>query len=372
MAAEKKQIANEFHVSSTDALLGSLIHNHTKLWRWLGGLESRILRADIDRVKITKPVFIAGLARSGSTILLELFAQLDQTCTHQYRDFPPVFTPFGWNWLVDHAMKQDIQPAERAHGDRIKVSPDSPEAFEEPLWMAYFPDIHDPANSNVIDGKQRYPEFEKFYQDHISKLMLVRKGTRYVSKGNYNISRLQYLKTLFPDARFVIPIRDPAAHIASLMKQHKLFCRAAAGNQHARDHLRWAGHFEFGLDRIPVNMGSKECIDEVIRLWEEGQEVQGWARYWNHIYGTALDHLDADRQLGDASIIVRYEDFCRSPVQTVQEILAHSDYPFPVSLVDDFCTKIALPDYYSWSYSEEELDIIRQETASTVARLDRN
>ncbi|MEN8128752.1 MAG: sulfotransferase [Pseudomonadota bacterium] len=369
MAAAKKQTNNEFHVSSINALLGSLVHNHTKLWRWMGDLESRVLRADIDRIEIDKPVFIAGLARSGSTILLELIAQLEETCTHQYRDFPPIFTPFWWNWLVDRSMRQDSQPTERAHGDRIKVTPESPEAFEEPLWMAFFPEIHNPAYSNVIDDKQRYPEFERFYKDHIRKLMLLRNGTRYVSKGNYNISRLQYLKTLFPEARFVIPVREPAAHIASLMKQHKLFYRASAQNKRARDHLRWVGHFEFGLDRIPVNMGNGECIDEVIRLWDENQEVRGWARYWNHIYATVMDQLEADRHLENASIIVRYEDFCRAPVETVQAILAHTEFSPPSSLINEFCSRITLPDYYSWSYSDNDLEIIKEETASTFSRL---
>ena len=370
MTAEKKRIDHDkFHVSTANALLGSLVHKHTKIWLSMGDLESKVLRNSLDRIAVDSPVFIAGLTRSGSTILLELFAQFAETCTHQYRDFPPVFTPFWWNWLVDRSLRQEVLPTERAHANRIQVTPESPEAFEEPIWMAFFPGLHDPAASNILDGKQRYPAFERFYDDHIRKLLMVRKASRYVSKGNYNISRLQYLQSIYPDARFVIPIRGPSAHVASLMKQHSLYRKASDNNTHARNHLRWAGHFEFGLDRSPINMGDSKCISEILQFWKDGHELRGWARYWSHIYGAVADQLETNPQLKEATIVVRYEDFCRSPAEMVRAILTHTDFQVHSSVVDAFSEKISLPTYYTWPYSDNDLAILREETSLTALRL---
>ena len=48
--------------------------------------------------------------------------------------------------------RSDAPPAERAHKDRILVTPDSPEAMEEVLWMRFFPAVHDEAASQVLDA----------------------------------------------------------------------------------------------------------------------------------------------------------------------------------------------------------------------------
>jgi len=370
MTTEKRRSEQKaFDPAPLDAMLGSLIHKHPNIWVSMGDLESRVLRTTLDRVKIDRPVFIAGLARSGTTILLELFTRFEETCTHRYRDFPPVFTPYWWNWLVDHSLRQSVEPSERAHGDRIQVSPESPEAFEEPVWMAFFPALHDPYSSNLLDGQTSNPEFERFYEDHLRKLMIVRQASRYVSKGNYNISRLQYLQKRFPDARFVIPIREPAAHIASLMKQHALFCRAAGNNPKARDHLRWVGHYEFGADRVPINMGDTAVVEEIVRLWADNQETLGWALYWDHIYSTVARQLEDDPQLREATLLVRYEAFCRSPVETVASIMAHTGFEGHAPEVARFCENISLPTYYSWPYAEEDLAIIEEHTGATASRL---
>src|SRR3546814_12886608 len=108
--------------------------------------------------------------------------------------------------------------------------------------------------------------------DVCSSDLWVRRRPRYLSKANYNVTRMEYLLKLFPDARFVLPLRDPAAHIASLMKQQRLFCEGERRHPAALEHMRRIGHFEFGIDRRPINVGvgatgrsaerrvGKECV----------------------------------------------------------------------------------------------------------------
>ena len=121
----------------TDFLSG-LQERHARMWIGLGNFETRILSERLDKVPIVKPVYIAGLARSGTTILLELLARHPDVTSHRYRDFPPVLTPWFWNWFVDRAGNGPQAASERAHGDGIDVTAESPEAFEEVIWMAFF------------------------------------------------------------------------------------------------------------------------------------------------------------------------------------------------------------------------------------------
>src|SRR5690606_23975462 len=109
---------------------------------------------------------------------------------------------------------------------------------------------------------------------------------------NYNLTRLRYLRKLFPDARFIVPIRDPEWHVASLMKQHRLFSAAGAKDEKVRRHLRRSGHFEFGLDRKPVNLGNEAAVAEIAALWRDGKEAAGYAAHWAAIYGHVAEALD--------------------------------------------------------------------------------
>jgi hypothetical protein len=367
MAADQS-VDEGFHVSRWVDMLGGFISRRPELWIKLGDWETRLTADAIADVSIRQPIYVTGLARSGSTILLEMLSQFEDTVTHRYKDYPPVFTPYFWNWFLKRMPAQESQAVERTHKDGILITPESPEAFEEVLWMAFFPGIHDPATSSVLDGRTSNPRFEAFYRDHVRKLLAIRGGQRYLSKGNYNVTRLEYLLTLFPDARFIIPIREPAWHIASLMKQHRLLCEGERRHPRALEHMRRVGHFEFGLDRRPVNAGDDVCTEQVQRLWDKGREVEGWARYWSHIYGFVADRLDANPQLRAASRVVRFEDLCHAPGEMIRAVLDHCKLQDTQSLASQWESRIHAPSYYKPDFSAEELETIDRLTHATADR----
>lgn len=359
-----------FRVSGWMHGFGGFIERRKDLWVRLADLESRLLGARLDTAGIDRPIYISGLARSGTTILLEIVGRHPAVATHQYRDYPPVFTPFWWNWLLGYIENGDATPMERAHRDRIEVTPASPEAMEEVIWMTFFSEAHDPGSSNVLDCGTDHPAFEAFYRRHIAKLLLARGGRRYLAKGNYNVTRLQFLQRIFPGARFVLPIRAPAAHVASLVKQQRLFMAGAAAEPRALDHLRRVGHFEFGPDRRPINIGNAERTRQVTELWRRGEEVRGWARYWADLYGFVADRLAADPALRDATLVVRYEDLCARPQETILRVTEHAGLADGERLARDWAGRIAEPDYYRPDFTAEEMAAIGQETAATAARFD--
>ena len=44
------------------------------------------------------------------------------------------------------------------------------------LWMAFFPHLHDASRAPCSIGRTHHPSFERFYRDHIRKLLAVRGG----------------------------------------------------------------------------------------------------------------------------------------------------------------------------------------------------
>jgi hypothetical protein len=346
-------------------VLSALVLRHPAACRVLSQWETSLLAKQLSNIKIDRPVFITGLARAGTTILLRKICELGEFAAHQYADLPFLFTPYAWAMLRRLAPAPRQAPRERMHKDGIMITTESPEAMEEVLWMAFFPQLHDPAVSNVLDQRIQRPEFESFFADHIRKLILARSGQRYVSKNNYNVTRLGYLARIFPDARFLLPIRAPMAHVASLMKQQALFCKVERENAAARRHLQLIGHYEFGLDRRPINPADNAGVASVEDCWRRGDEARGWARYWALIYRHIADQLGADAALAQRCLVVRYEELCDRAAETMAAVCAHIGVPAERT---ELAAGLHQPDYYTVQFAAEERAAIAEETSAVAGR----
>ncbi|HNP64540.1 MAG TPA: sulfotransferase [Woeseiaceae bacterium] len=355
---------NASHVPAGLHRASRLVAATTGLWKALGNLESRILGSELDGVEIAKPVFVSGLARSGSTILTEIISRHPETGGHHYSDFPLTWTPYWWNSLRERLPLPKPEPVERAHRDRLMITPDSPEAVEEVLWMHFFPGAHQPGRSHVLSAADDHPAFEKYYRDHIRKLLLVRKRRRYVAKNNYHVTRLEYLLTLFPDARFVIPTREPAQQVASLIKQHRLFCEQDADDSRVSRQLRLAGHFEFGPDRRPILTDDRRQPDYDAKTGD----VAWYARQWTDVYGFLHARMRANPALQAACLVVRYEDLCSESQQTLQAVFRHLhlDDAAMDAIIASVAPTISAPDYYVRDFSTADATLIRDLTGRTA------
>ncbi len=356
-----------FEVPAWMHRVGGFVERHPRLMLRLAAWETAALEDRLAASPITAPVYICGLARSGTTILLEAIAQHPDVGSHQYRDYPVVPLPYAWPWLLRHIETRQEQPAERAHGDRILVTSRSPEAMEEPLWRLFFPAPR-PGAGEVLDDSVSNPAFERFYRAHVGKLLLQRGRRRYLAKGNYNVTRIGYLRRIFPDARFVVPVRAPEGHVASLARQHRRFSEGLRGNPRGRDHLRRVGHFEFGPDRRPIDTGVAGGAEGVARLWAAGDEARGWARAWALVYGHVAGLTADDPALAEAVKVVRYEDFCARPAEVLAEVFAHARLDPPAGMIEGFAARVSAPSYYESGFTDAERAAIGEETAAVAAR----
>ena len=60
----------------------------------------------LDAIPIDRPIFVTGLARSGTTILLTVLSRSAGVATHRYRDFPFLDIPLLWNWFQDRFARE--------------------------------------------------------------------------------------------------------------------------------------------------------------------------------------------------------------------------------------------------------------------------
>jgi hypothetical protein len=353
-----------FHVPFFLHALGGLVERYRAFWIWLARKESSQLAEQLQHVAVRMPIFICGLARSGSTLLHEVVASHPDVATHRNKDYPMLFTPYWWRRAT--ANVRPGPPRERSHQDGVMITTHSPAALEEMLWMAFFPRCHDPSVSNLLGATDHHPAWESFYNLHLRKLLLAEGTARYAAKANYHVARLPYLARLFPDARFLIPVRSPADHIASLIRQHRQFSRAERKHPRALAYMRRSGHFEFGLDRRPMHLGDGERVRRILAAWAGGEEVRGGAMYWDMVHGYLARLLATDTQVRNAALVVRFETLCASPAETLRAVLSHCDLPQAEAVIARHAPTIRLPGYYESNFSPADLGVIREETEATA------
>lgn len=339
-------------------------------WQRLAAVESAVLRDEISGMGIEKPIYVIGVPRAGTTITTEMLERHPQVTSHRYSDFPNIYTPFWRNWLAARTRRDEAQLVERSHGDRIMVTPESPEAVEEVIWMRFFKNLHDPNSNQVLDDTTDNPRFESFYRDHVLKLLLVRGASRYLAKGNYNITRLAYIHKLLPDARFVVVVRHPVNHVASLVKQDRRFHEASREDSRVPGQLARSGHFEFGPHQRALNTGNAEVATRIQESWKSGDLAVGWAEYWNSVYDFLLDQLHDNKTLSESVRIVRYEDLCGDPETLIRQILEHCDLSSDnfESIIEEYAGQISEPTYYKPEFTSKELEDVTCISRSTATR----
>jgi hypothetical protein len=337
----------------------------------IGNLESKILANKIAPIKVDRPVYICGLPRAGTTISLQMLGEHPDVATHKYADFLMPYVPYAWNWFFPRMPVDAMRkPVPRIHRDRISITRDSAEMCEEMLWERFFPDLYNESTPSYLDASTSNPAFEKFYREHIQKLLLSRKRSRYVSKAIMCVLRLQYLRKMFPDARFLLYVRNPFDQVASLLKQDRIWDEIDKDDPRQIEIIEMTGHHEFGMRQVLSDVGNPEQVKEVRGMLNSGRKVRARATIWAYIYDFVLKQMAADPELAKAVCIVRYEDLCKDSFETIDRIVAHTGLaPEPFAPIRAaYAEKLSLPDYYKPNYDESELNDIVEATSSVAAQ----
>jgi hypothetical protein len=305
-ASGSKPAAFSHGYSALDKLLHRVSFATAGVQADLARGEDRRFAKTIAAAPLVGPLFITALPRAGTTMLLDLLAPLDGFASHTYRDMPFVLLPMYWSRLSRRFRATDA-PRERAHGDGMLVGSDSPEAFEEMVWMAHWPGRYRP--DRILPWQDAGNEaFRGVFERHMRKIVALRRPDaegrgRYVSKNNLNIARVGWLTHAFAEATVVIPVRAPVQHAASLLRQHRNFLAIHAADGFARHYMAGIGHFDFGANLRPVDFAG--WLDRTPH--RDATTLGFWLDYWCAAYADLL------ARRGPRVVLLDYDALCADP-----------------------------------------------------------
>tara|TARA_Y100000741_G_scaffold357262_1_gene334917 strand:- start:755 stop:1720 length:966 start_codon:yes stop_codon:yes gene_type:complete len=228
-------------------------------------------------------VFIAGLARSGTSILLNALYESNQFSSLLYKDMPFILAPNLWSRVS--FGKKNLDLVERAHGDGIKISINSPEAFEEVFWMTF--------NDDKNESNKKFIKYVQLINHKYKK-------DRYLSKNNQNIRRVKLLSKIFPHSKILIPYRNPLQHAFSLLSQHKRFIKNAKIDKFIANYMELIGHKEFGPNYKPLFSNKIKFIDDL--------DINHWIEQWYLTYKKCYESLENKNNI----CFICYEELCKS------------------------------------------------------------
>lgn len=256
-------------------------------------------------------VFIAGLARSGTTVLLNALYESGVYASLTYKDMPFVLAPNLWSKFSIHKQGSDF--TERAHEDGIEVSTESPEAFEEVFWKTF--------NEQDSESLDKYKIYIKLIKHRYQK-------KRYLSKSNQNIRRLNLISNIFPNSNILIPYRDPIQQAYSLLMQHNKFILKSKKDKFIENYMKWTGHIEFGPHYIPLHQKNLTFKNDL--------DINHWLEQWYLTYKGCLEFLDNNKNLS----FICHEQLCRS-----------QEYWFNILKI------LRVEEFYDFSFKESKKEI---------------
>jgi hypothetical protein len=331
----------------------------------LSDMEETLYADQIDGISADDPVFITSLPRSGTTILLKLLWQTGRFASHTYQDMPFVLCPIIWGRYTGQ-FAGEIEPTERAHGDGLEVSGESPEAFEEMIWKHFWSNRYREDHIRPWSPGDKNAEFNSFFRSHMRKIIALRteeeggenppQERRYLSKNNLNIARLAARPEPLRRGTMLIPFRNPVQQAASMHRQHERFLQIHEEDDFVREYMEAIGHHEFGKGLKPVNFG--EWLGE-----EPGspEDLSFWLRYWTAAYQFILSYAD------ESTVLVSYARLTKES-ETALSRLADA-LGLPTDILAPLATELRPPR--SHSTDEESLpDSLLREARETYGRLD--
>jgi hypothetical protein len=220
----------------------------------------RIASPAIERERVTAPVFIIGLPRTGTTHLHGLISQ-----------DPGNRTPLTWEVMYPAAGRAhgDVARARAQTGTRLNwadrlapefmrihpIAPDLPQeciAITAQVFMSIqFHTTHDvPSYQDWFEAASQRLGFD-FHHRFLQHLQAKSAGSRWVLKAPGHLFALEGLLERYPDARIVHTHRDPLRVMASMASHATVLRRAFSDRADPRKIAAdWADRWARALDRF--------------------------------------------------------------------------------------------------------------------------
>ncbi len=215
-------------------------------------------------------VFITGVARSGSTALLNTLYSSGGFASTTYRLMPFVLAP-SLSKVIAGIPKTAVAATERRHRDSIRIDLDSAEALDGIFWNTYFP-----RDNHHLQPREVDPQSLQGYAMFIENILIHSGKNRYLSKMNQGIEWVASIAGHFDRSVFLVPFRDPLQQASSLLKQHNNFSHLS---RYERKYLGWLEHHEFGATQLGFFENQEQA-----RPAFSVENLNYWLEQWKYSY----------------------------------------------------------------------------------------
>ena len=273
----------------------------------LHDIELTIFKKKLELNNLKPHIFVCGLPRSGTTILMRYLYETKEFASLTYRDMPFVVLPNLWSKISNRIKSNPYK--ERIHDDKISINIDSPEALEEIFWRVKLQKNYIYSNKLIEHTVDEFTinEFKNF----ISLILYKYKKKLYLSKNNNNLLRLESIIRTFPNCIILIPFRDPFQQANSLLNQHKHFTKIQSRDKFVKKYMTYLVHHEFGLDHRPYEFVKKD------RAEIDKYSIEYWLNQWAEVYA----HLSQEKFSQKNNIVyINYEYLCKNAESVLKYI----------------------------------------------------
>jgi hypothetical protein len=243
-----RQLRRNWHLHPTPILLWQTFAPGT-VFSGLAGLQQTISGQQLAQANLRDAVVVLGYWRSGTTLLHELLC-LDSRYT--YPTTHACMNPHHFLFSEASALAQKGSSAQRPM-DEMEVRPDSPQEDEfallslgarSPYEALLIPKIL-PEALKLTDPRDLSPQDEKHWREvflsFLAGVSVRGTGRPMVLKSPTHGARVDTLRELLPDARYVLIVRDPVTNFESVVRMwRKMFETYALGPLISDDEIREA------------------------------------------------------------------------------------------------------------------------------------
>ena len=267
-------------------------------------------------------VWITGLARSGTTSMLERLAKSDQLHSLTYANMPMVLAPGLWKKFYN---PKHGQTHERSHGDGIFIGSDSAEALEEVFFQAtigrdFIAD--DALESHEVSDEQHHAYLE--YQGVVLASTGL-EGSMYIAKNNNALLRYRSMREKNRHFHVILMFREPLSHASSLLAMHKRYCDMQMHDPFGKEYMDWLAHHEFGLGQKPYRFPTTSNLPK-----GNPMELDYWIESWINHYQEALDIDDHNVHF------ISYEAYCERPDEVFNYLVEACGIHLPMASYSPF------------------------------------
>ncbi|MDX8338266.1 sulfotransferase [Draconibacterium sp. IB214405] len=317
-------------------------------------LENRLFKYELrkNRSKKTKPkelfIVVSGLARAGTTSLMNDLAKIDEFVTLGYANMPFLLAPNLWKKLY---KPKNEATKERSHNDGIMIGLNSNEALEEYFFKVKAKDSY--IDDNCLSEYEITPED---YNDYLDYQSLIKQDDpkTYLAKNNNFLLRYKSVRKFNNDFLMVILFRHPLTHAMSLLEKHRDYKKLQNDDPFVLEYMNWLGHHEFGLNQKAFKFSASPEFDD-----PDKDNLDYWLQSWINYYSYVLTIRHEN------TLVINYEHYCSDPKNTIGRILAKAGISAPVPDYPSFVNNRKGTENYSEVLLQTAEQIYQQLNDST-------